>query len=191
LYKPLVDNLKKRSPSYPEDEINMLISRMAVENVASKTILLHEGSICKFSAYILEGCFRYFTTNADGAEFVTQFAFDDWWMGDMQSIINNVPTKFNIESLADSTLLKISAEDYNYLLKNSPAFAIFNQKARAKAYQSAVERSMDLRVDAETRYNNLINNYPNIIQKVPQYHIASYLGITPESLSRLRKKMAS
>ena len=109
----------------------------------------------------------------------------------MQGLIHGSASNESIEALEESYLITIGATDYNYLLKNSQPFAIFKQRLRAKAYQSRVDHSMDMLESAETRYTKLLSQYPFISQKAPQYHIASYLGITPESLSRIRKKLAS
>ena len=164
---------------------------LEIKKVSKRGILLSEGNICKFAYYVVEGCFRYFTTNSEGAQFNTLFAFEDWWIGDMKGLVHRTPSKINIEALEDCSLLAISATDYNYLLQNSHWFATFKQRLKAKAYQAAVDHSNLLHECAEVKYANLLSQFPSITQRIPQYHIASYLGITPESLSRLRKKLAT
>jgi len=191
LYKALYDHIKKNSPHYPEDAFNLLMRHLVVKEVPRHTIILRNGDICRHASYVVKGCFRSFTTNTEGAEFITQFAFEDWWVGDVQSIIHGTPAEFSVEALEDSTLLAIAANDYKYLLHHSPPFAELKQATRAKAYQGMMNRLAEMRESAETRYTRLLERYPGISQRLPQYYIAAYLGITPESLSRLRKNLAS
>lgn len=187
----MFDHIRKVSPDYPEDDLTQLTRYLDTKKVYKKDILLRQGNVCRVACFVVEGCFRYFIINSESTQFTTQFAFENWWIGEMQGLIHGTPSKINIEALEDSTLITIFASDYNYLLKNSRPFAIFKQRLRAKAYQSRIDHSTELLESAETRYTNLLLKYPFISQRVPQYHIASYLGITPESLSRIRKKIAT
>lgn len=191
MYKQLFNHIKKLSPEYPEEDLNNLLRYFEIKKVSKGDILLEAGNICRNGYYVVEGCFRYFITNSEGVQFNTQFSFEDWWLGDMQGLVNNIPSKISIEAIEDSTLIAISANDYNYLLQNSHSFATFKQRLRARAYESRIDHSIEFHESAETRYANLLSKTPFIAQRVPQYHIASYLGITPESLSRLRKKICS
>lgn len=191
MYKQLFSHIKKISPEYPEEDLNNLTRYLEIKKASKGELLLSKGSVCHIGYYIVEGCLRYFTTNSDGAQFNTQFAFEDHWAGDMQGLVNRIPAKISIEAMENCTLIAISSSDYNYLLQNSHSFATFKQRLRAKAYESRIDHSVEMHESAQVRYTNLLIKYPFITQRVPQYHIASYLGITPESLSRLRKKLAS
>lgn len=190
MYKQLLDHIKKTSPEYPEEDLNNLVRYFEIKKVSKGDTIVKAGSICRNGNFVVEGCFRYYTINSDGVEFNTQFAFEDYWMGDMPGILNNILSKINIQALEDSTLLTISATDYNYLLKNSHSFALFKFRLRTNSYHARMSHANEFHESAEIRYLNLLSKYPNITQRVSQYHIASYLGITPESLSRLRKKLA-
>ncbi|MBK8670368.1 MAG: Crp/Fnr family transcriptional regulator [Saprospiraceae bacterium] len=190
MYKQLLDHIKKYTPEYSEDDLNGLLRYFEIKKVSKGDKIAKAGSICRNGYFILEGCFRYFTINSDGVEFNTQFAFEDYWIGDMPGILNNIPSKIDIEALENSTLLTISAVDYNYLLKTCHSFALYKYRLRTNSYHARIEHSNEFYECAEKRYLNLLSKYPKITQHVSQYHIASYLGITPESLSRLRKKLA-
>lgn len=189
MFKQLFDHIKKISPDYLEEDLNKLTRCLGTKKVSKKDIILHQGKVCRAGCFVVEGCFRYFTTNSKGGEFTTQLSFENWWVGDMQGLIHGTPSKVNIEALEDSSLISINTTDYNYLLKNSHSFVIYKQRLRVKAYQSRIDHSTELLECAETRYINLLNQFPFVTQRIPQYHIASYLGITPESLSRIRKKI--
>lgn len=191
MYKQLFDHIKKVSPDYPEDDLHQLTRYLDTKKVCKKDIILRQGNVCRTAGFVIEGCFRYFTTNSEGMEFTTQFAFENWWIGEMQGLVHGTPSKNSIEALEESSLITISDTDYNFLLKNSRSFAIYKQRLRANAYQARIDHSTELLESAETRYINLLSKYPFITQRVPQYHIASYLGITPESLSRIRKTLAT
>ncbi len=164
---------------------------MEEEKIPKHHFLLKEGAVCKTVTYVLKGCFRYFITNSAGDEVITYFAFEDYWIADLQSIIHGVPSRYSIAAIEDSSVLWLTAADYNHMLQNSPPFADFKRKLRARSYQYNIERLAEQQESAESRYMNLLKKHPDISQRVPQYFIASYLGIKPESLSRLRKKIAS
>lgn len=189
MYNKLFDHIKKVSPEYPEEDLNLLMRYFEIEQISKGEIILQEGEICKTASYVYKGCFRYFIANEDGTQFNSHFAFEDWWIGDMLGLINETASKISIEALEDSSLISISGKNYNYLMQNSHSFAIYKQRLRARAYESRIHHSAELLKSAQTRYLNLLSKFPSIIQRIPQYHIASYLGITPESLSRIRKKL--
>jgi CRP-like cAMP-binding protein len=191
MYKKLFNHIKKTCPNYPEEDLNLLLPYFESNQITKKSLFLRAGTVCKISAFVAKGCFRYFTTNSKGEEFITKFAVDDWWVGDLQGMIRGTPSKVSIEALEDCSLLTITATEYKSLLQKSRPFADFQEKKFVRAYQSAEIRSSEFTESAESRYQILISKYPNITQRVPQYYLASYLGITPESLSRLRKKIAS
>ncbi|MDH5474569.1 MAG: Crp/Fnr family transcriptional regulator [Cyclobacteriaceae bacterium] len=191
MYKQLFEHIKKTCPNYPEEDLNLLLPYFESKIITKKSLFLKVGDVCNTAAFAVKGCFRYFTTNSEGEEFITRFAFNDYWVGEIQGMIHGTPSMVSIEALEDCSVLTISATDYNYLLQNSRPFADFIEKKFAKAFQSAEIRSSEFAESAENRYQILLSKFPDITQRVPQYYIASYLGITPESLSRLRKKSIS
>jgi CRP-like cAMP-binding protein len=190
MYKQLFDHIKKYLPEYPEEDLNNLVRYFEFKKVSKGDKIAKAGSICRNGHFIVEGSFRYFTINSDGVEFNTQFAFEDYWVGDMNGILNNAPSNVNMEALENSILLTISATDYNYLLKTCHSFALYKYRLRTNSYHARIDHSNEFYESAEKRYLNLLSKHPMITQRVSQYHIASYLGITPESLSRLRKNLA-
>ncbi len=190
MYRQLTDHFRKTIPEFPEEDINNLVRYFEIRKVSKGETFLTAGSICRNGYFVIEGCFRYFIINSEGNECNTQFAFEDYWVGDIAGILNNMPSKINIEALEDGTLLTISATDYNILLKTCNSFALYKLRLRSKSSEARLDHSNEFYESAEIRYLNLLSKHPNIIQRVAQYHIASYLGVTPESLSRLRKKIA-
>lgn len=190
MYRQLIDHFKKVIPEFPEEDINNLLRYFEIRKVSKGETFLTAGSICRNGYFVIQGCFRYFIVNSEGNECNTQFAFEDYWVGDIAGILNNMPSKINIEAIEDGTLLSISATDYNILLKTCNSYALYVLRLRSKSSEARLDHSNEFHESAEIRYLNLLSKHPNIIQRVAQYHIASYLGITPESLSRLRKKLA-
>jgi CRP-like cAMP-binding protein len=190
MYKQLIDHFRKTIPEFPDEDINNLVRYFEIKKVSKGDTIVKAGSICRNAHFVVEGCFRYFIINSDGVEFNTQFAFEDYWLGDMRGIMDNMLTNVTTEALEDGNLLSISADDYNYLLKNCNSYALYVLKLRSRSSEARLAHSNEFHESAEKRYLNLLSKHPNIIQRVAQYHIASYLGITPESLSRLRKKLA-
>ena len=189
MYKTLFNHIQAASPSYTEEHFNTLIKVIQVKELSKKELFFEEGKECEFGGYVFKGCLRYFKTNEDGDELVTQFAFEDHWVGDVNSLVNGGPSKMTLQTLEDSTIMAIHTDDFKYLVKDCPGFSQFQRIKRDRAYDAAMERTVDVNESAEARYAKLLKRYPEISQRVALYHMASYLGVTPESLSRIRRKL--
>ena len=152
---------------------------------------MQEGEICKNSFYVEKGLLRYYSIDEKGKEHIIQFAPEGWFVGDRESIFFNRPSQFFIQALEDSDLIMINEHFINDLSKSNPQFAAFNNKLLHNHIRQLQHRiNMLLSSTAEQRYLDFIKIYPDILLRVPQTQVASYLGITPEGLSRVRKDMA-
>lgn len=190
MYQTLLNHIKNTYPEITDEDFNMIIKTTSYKEYCKKTTIWSEGDYLKDIAFVIKGCFRYFNTNKEGEERNTHFAVEDWWIGDLNSIMDDQPALQSIEVLEDSKVLSIKKSDYKNLIENCVGFRRFTQKKRDRAYAATVKRLADMNERAEIRYENLIKKYPDALNRIPLYHIASYLGIEPESLSRLRKSMA-
>lgn len=187
--EPLIDYFESYV-SLSEDEKIIISNAYEPYDVSKKAFLFKQGERCEIEAFVVSGALRVFNTDKNGNEHVLNFALPNWWVGDLTSFAEGTPSLFNVQALEDSELLIISPEKKEVLLRQIPAlermFRIIIQKHLAsfqRRFLSAISES------AEQRYMNLLERIPHIEQLVPQYQIASYLGILPESLSRLKRKM--
>ncbi len=158
------------------------------KEVASKTILLREGEISNTIYFIKKGCLREWF-NKDGKDVTFQFFFEDQPVASIDSFINQVPSLFTIESIEPSIIFSIGKSDFEKLLNSNPEFKNGFQDfifQRFKIYgQLFLSRIKDT---PQERYEDLVKNHPEIIKRVPQHYIATFLGITPISLSRIRNR---
>tara|TARA_R110002096_G_scaffold13187_1_gene46872 strand:- start:77 stop:649 length:573 start_codon:yes stop_codon:yes gene_type:complete len=152
-----------------------------------KEHFLKQGYICKFAGFVIEGCYRNYMLSTEGKEVNTGFGFENWWLGDVSSFVNQTPTLINTQFLEDATLLTITAKNHLDLLEKSQCFREYTNKLRSIATTASVLTLSGLSESASTRYKVLLEKYPKIQQRVSQKQIASFLQITPEALSRLRK----
>lgn len=173
----------------PDSEFELLKQAFAPKKLRKKQYLLQEGEICKHHAFVVKGCLRMFRVDARGQEHIFQFAIENWWTGDRESLISGRPSKYNIEALEDSELLLINPGAMEELQLKSPAVSAMVQDLQQKnviATQNRIHASISY--TAEEKYLDFLKTYPDIFQRVPQQMIASYLGITRETLSRIRKQ---
>lgn len=185
-----IDKHISRCSSIRNHELAVFHSRLKQKTYKKKTLLLRQGEICRFEAYIVKGCVRKYYIDQSGNEVVLQFAVEDWWVSDIGSFAEQKPSNLFIETLEDTELLVIDHENKEMLFQELPhlerVFRIMLQRAYTvleSRFYAAVSHS------AESRYLEFIKTYPNILQRVPQQQIASYLGITPESLSRIKANL--
>ncbi|PCH93658.1 MAG: hypothetical protein COB85_06585 [Bacteroidetes bacterium] len=189
MYNTLFKHIRDTCPSYTEEHFNTLMKRIQVKEVTKKEVFFKEGNECNYGGYVFKGCLRYYKTNSDGEDLVTQFAFEDHWVGDVNSLVNGGPSKMSLQALENCTIMALHKKDFKYLVEECPGFSKFQRTKRDRAYDAALERTVDVNESAEERYKKLLKRYPQISQRIQLYHMASYLGLTPESLSRIRKNL--
>ena len=153
-----------------------------------RELLLKAGEPGDFYFFIIQGCLRTYTTDDRGHEHIFHLAFEDWWATDLFSFISGDPAFFSIEALEDTEVLCIHRDDYEILLTTYPKFERFFRLLMQKAYVASQQRTMDIMSkSAEKRYTELMRSHPQLELRVAQHHIASFLGITPEALSRIKR----
>ncbi|MBC8112506.1 MAG: Crp/Fnr family transcriptional regulator [Verrucomicrobia bacterium] len=174
-----------------KSEQDYFVTKLQAREYKKKELILQEGQVCKFSYFINSGCIRYYY-NVDGQENTAQFFFENGWYADYESFLSGKPSKQNIETLEKSELLLLSAKDQQQLYFDIPKFERFGRLMAENAFLGIRHRSEMLENQtAEERYLNLIKERPKVFERIPQHYIASYLGIKPPSLSRIRKRMAN
>ena len=174
-----------------KEEQDICKTFLVPKKVRKRQYILQEGEICKYSSFVEKGALRSYTIDDKGHEHIIQFAIEGWWISDMYSFLTGEPSVYNIDVLEDSELLLLSLSSEEELVQKVPKFERYMRLLVQGAYIAMQRRVvLSLSQTAEEKYTKLTNTYPDIIQRVPQHMIASYLGITPETLSRIRKQIA-
>lgn len=175
-----------------EEDQELIKNYLTVKKLRKKQYLLQEGDLCKVVAFVEKGALRLYRVNDDGTENIVQFALDGWFVTDLYSFFTNEPSTYNIDAIEDSELVLISQTASNELRSLSAKYQEFIFQATSEAYIQLERRiTSTISFGLEERYKDLITIYPDIIQRVPQYMIASYMGLTPETLSRVRKRIST
>ena len=173
-------------------EAEKYIYSIAKEKLFSKgEILIREGQTVNKTFFVTQGSLRSFCVDKEGKEHTLQFAIKDWWISDFIAIYKNEPASLTVECISDSAVIEFNAQKLNEIYLQFPEFEAFQRKNLERHVVSLHKRILNqLQLTALERYNLFLEQYPNIEQHVPNYHIASYLGITQQSLSRIRAEIA-
>jgi len=190
----MFDSINKHVLRYvdlSEAELSFFNSLLEIKKVPKKTVLLHEGDICNFEAFINKGCIRNYYIDENGFEVILQFAIEDWWVSDISSFHFHTPSNIFIETLEDCELLILSPQTKEQLLEKVPKlermFRLMVQK-NLSVLQNRFLKTIT--ASAQEKYLNFIERYPTIPQRVAQHYIASYIGISPEFLSKVRTRLS-
>jgi CRP/FNR family transcriptional regulator, anaerobic regulatory protein len=174
-----------------EKEFEMLLSYFEVQNISRKEFYVRPGKVCRHKAYVNKGCLRNYVIDELGHERVLFFPVEDWWVADMNSYYSGEPGTIFIQAIEDCELLEISKEDFQLLEKEIPRLSQWYSYKMLRRATSDNKRISELKTQSpRDRYLNLLNNNPEIFQRIPLQYIASYLSIEPQSLSRLRKQIS-
>jgi CRP-like cAMP-binding protein len=182
----------KEHISISEEEFEFCKTLFIPKKLRKRQYLLQEGDVCRYTAFVEKGMLRTFTVDEKGNEPILQFSFEGWWIADLYSFLTEEPSIYNIEALENCELLLITKPSWDILLEKVPAFERYFRILIQNSLIATQRRLMSsLSETAEEKYTKLLDNFPTCLQRVPQHMIASYLGITPETLSRIRGQMAA
>ncbi len=174
-----------------KEEEEYFLSIIRHRKYLKRQFVVQEGEVCKYETYVISGCLRAYFVDPNGTKHIVQFAVDDWWISDFESLMTGVPSVLNVDALEDTEVFQIERSRLQELFDRVPKFDRMFRLMLAKAYMAHQRRIIDnLCVPAKDRYLGFIKRYRNIEQRVPQHQIASYLGMTPEFLSQIRRKLS-
>ncbi|MFL9832791.1 Crp/Fnr family transcriptional regulator [Chryseobacterium terrae] len=175
----------------PAEKVNLCSIQYELKKVGKHEMLLQEGEVCRNTFFVEKGLLRMYSIDKNGKEHVIQFAPENWLIGDRSSLYFNEKSRYYIEAVEDSEVLFLQPDFFSKLLEEFPNTIEKNDLIIQKHVKSLQDRINSLLGEtAEERYLKFIKMYPDLLLRVPQWMIASYLGITPESLSRVRKELA-
>lgn len=174
-----------------EEQIKELKKFLVSKKIQKGSVLLSKGETCKHSFFVEKGLLRFYSIDKEGKEHIVQFAPENWFITDRGSVFFNEPSDYYIDAFEDSQVVVIDEKFMKAALEISPQFREYNETILQNHIRHLQNRiNLLIGATAEERYLNFIKLYPDLSLRVPQWMIASFLGITPESLSRVRKELA-
>ncbi len=188
--EPIIEYFSKLLP-LDSEEIEAVNTRFKERRIKRRQFILQEGDICKLNTFVVEGCFRMYFVDEKGKEHNIQFAVENWWIGDIGSFHSGEASKLYIEAIENSIILQINKEDQLDLFVKYPKFnrifRVFTENALVTCQRRVLQ---NISSTAEERYVDFLKRYPQLFNRISNVQIASYLGVTPEFLSTIRKKIA-
>lgn len=170
------------------DDTELIQSSWIMKKVKKKQLFLQRGDVCQYTGFILKGAMRQYSVDDKGVEHTVQLATENWWVVDRESYLMRTPSVYYIEAWEDTDLLTLGLEDLNKILSIPAIKEMFWQMDQNNYIASQKRLNDSISLPAQKRYENLIQYYPDFVQRFPLQIIASYLGITRETLSRVRKQ---
>lgn len=173
-----------------EEEKDFLCSKVTKKTFKAKELLLKENEICHQSFFVLDGILQSYNIDEQGVKHTLSLATSGWWMADMYSFLSGKPGQLFIEAIENTTVLCLRKEDQQLLFDQIPKIDRYFRILIENSLIANQQRIIDnLSLTAEERYERFCQKYPTIKDKVPQIHIASYLGVTPEFFSKMKRKL--
>jgi len=188
MYDLLIANFSKHITLTDED-IALVKTLFKTRSLRKRQYLLQGGDICRIESFVTKGLLRAYTVDTAGDEHISMFAMEGWWTSDMYSFLTETPASQHIDALEDTEVLFIEKQDLEKLYRQAPKFDRFFRILLQNAFVANQQRIIaSISQTAEEQYLQFIKKYPSLEQRIPQHQIASYLGITPETISRIRKQ---
>ncbi|WP_299365651.1 Crp/Fnr family transcriptional regulator [Winogradskyella sp.] len=173
-----------------KDELELLNSKVTERTYLKNQYIVQQGDICRSANFIISGCTKTFYMDDEGQEHIVMFSIEDWWTSDLGSFITQTPADFNVQCLEPTTLIQFTYNNLEELYAKIPKIERLFRKIIERAYVASQKRIIrNFSLDAKERYKLFRSKYHEIDQRVPQYMIASYLGITKEFLSKIKSQL--
>lgn len=189
IVQKLVDNIGRIVP-LSEDDVGILERHVKHRRYLKGQFILQQGDICVYQNFLLAGCVKVFYTDDEGQEHIVMFGIEEWWAADLGSFINDTDADYNIQCLEPTEVLQFTKEGLEELYNQIPQLERFFRIITQRAYIASQKRIINnFSMTAKERYLQFREQYPHIEQRVPQYMIASFLGITKEFLSKIRSQL--
>ncbi len=186
---PFLKYINKYVNLTPEEE-TLLLSKIVLRRYLKNQYIVQQNDVCRSANYILSGCTKTFYVDSEGQEHVVMFSIEDWWTSDLGSFITQTPADFNVQCLENTQLVQFTYENLEELYVEIPKLERLFRKIIERAFVASQKRIIrNFSLDAKERYQIFKSAYPKIDQRVPQYMIASYLGITKEFLSKIKSQL--
>ena len=176
---------------FTAEDVGVVRSAFSFKRLPAGDYLQRAGDVTKAAAFVASGCLRQYVIDVKGKEHIVQFAPETWWLTDGTSLTTGKPSSYFIDAIEDSDLLLIDAPSHQRLLEGVPGFAVAFRTGVQKHSAAKDQRIVSsLSASAEERYLEFLGAYPSIAARVPQIMLASYLGVTPETISRIRRNLS-
>jgi CRP-like cAMP-binding protein len=189
--QPIIEQFNKHLP-FTDEEVRLMETRTLMRKIKRRQMILQEGLICKHYSFVMKGCFRMYGTDENGKEHNIQFAAENDWITDIGSFYSDKPSKLYIEAIEPSVILQIEKLDLYFLFISIPKLTrIFKVIIEDKFVELQNRVLQTISSTAQQRYLSFLEQYSNLALRLPNTQIASYLGITPEFLSKIRKELSS
>lgn len=178
----------RQQAALTETEVEWLRARSTVRKLRKWQSLLHEGEVWRLNCFIASGCCRLYRFSEDGTDHTLRFAVENWWLMDQESYRTETPSVYNMEALAATTLITWTKPDWEELQQAIPALKTFSEQLLSRSFEASQRRIFSLiSFSAEAKYREFQQTYPLVFNRVPLHMVASYLGMSRETLSRLRR----
>ncbi len=175
-----------------KEEEALIKTYLTPKKLRKKQYLLQEGDVCKNLAFVEKGALKSYTIDDNGNECIIQFAIEGWTIADLYSFLTGEAATYNIDAIEDAELVMISKTAHEELLQKVPKYETYTRLNITGAYIAMQKRLTSIISNTiEERYTGFTSIYPDIAKRVPQHMIASYMGLTPETLSRIRRRIAT
>jgi CRP-like cAMP-binding protein len=191
MYELFFQNFNSKVTLTQEEE-TLIKTYLTPKKLRKKQYLLQEGDVCKTIAFIEKGALKAYSVDDTGNEHIIQFGIEGWIISDLYSFLTGEPATYNIDAIEDAELVLISKSAHEELLQKLPKYETFTRLNITGAYLAMQKRLTSIISSSlEERYETFTALYPDIVQRVPQHMIAAYMGLTPETLSRIRRRISS
>lgn len=190
MHSKLLDYIRQHATSpLSSDEETLIVAAFQLKKIRKKQYFLEEGNVCKYVGFIVKGAMRQYSVDDKGAEHIVHLYIENYWVSDRESAVMFTPSKYNIDAWEDTELLIAKVADMLNLIEKVPSFGQMTRLMDQRSFIVSQRRlNSTISNTAEKRYEEFADNHPQFIQRFPQHLIASFLGITKETLSRIRKQ---